>query len=75
MGRVKVWAEDDATVHDPDHETLKEAYFRLYGEPLEYARAILVADLGDADEYTFPNGAIVLATFPGNSVIFEEEEQ
>lgn len=64
-----IWAEDECTTHDPDHETLEKAYLRIYGEKLDYDAAVSKEDHGDGVEHVMPNGAIVWASFPGGSQI------
>ena len=71
-----LWTEDDATTSDPDHETIRMAWKRLFDEDFDVVKeqsGVLKIDHGDADEYRFPDGRIALATYPGNSVIMRRE--
>ena len=67
--RKKVWSEDDATTHDPDHEHVEKAYKRLVGREFDTRDAIRVNDQGDAIEYEMPEGWFVIMSYPGNSAI------
>ncbi len=65
-----VWAEDDATVRDPDHETLGAAWKRLYGEDFYSVEYLATkTDHGDGDEYVFPDGRIAWCSYPGGCEI------
>jgi hypothetical protein len=63
------WSEDDATINDPDHETVRMALLRLTGVPFDiFAAKATKQDLGDAIVYTW-GGLDVYVSFPGNSRI------
>lgn len=63
-----VWTEDEATCGDPDHETIKAAWRRSFGE--DYPDVCLASwDAGDAVFRLFPKGRVAVCSFPGNSEI------
>lgn len=68
----RVWCEDDATYMLEDHEDLRDAWRRLYGEPYPGKKAAVeVFDGGDCDWILYPGGRVALSSFPGNSEIYE----
>lgn len=70
---VVVWTESDVTTHDPDHETLRKAFLRLFGRELDTSTAIRRRDEGDGILFTFPDGVEVFTSFPGNSQIWKRK--
>ena len=66
----RLWAEDDATCYSADHETLRKAWHRLFGEDFDVVKVRAEKiDHGDADEYRLQDGRVAIATYPGNSEI------
>lgn len=69
----RLWAEDDCTIHDPDHETLEKAFLRLCGVPLNggsYELGSSRIDCGDGEWIRTDSGLVVWSSYPGGSEIW-----
>lgn len=64
---TRVWSEDEATVSDPDHETVNEAFLRIYKVPVP--RPLETWDAGDAVYELLPASLVVVRSYPGNDEI------
>lgn len=71
----QVWIEDDATIHDPGHETLYHAYRRITGQVYSYKDAIESDDQGDGTLRLMPTGYVVWASYPGGGAIYAPAEE
>lgn len=67
----KVWSEDDATMNDPDHESVCDAWVERYGEDFDEKDAIAVFDGGDCMCYLMAGGRVLEQSYPGNSRILQ----
>ncbi len=72
---VRAWAEDDATLRDPDHESLRDAMDRLglpWGKdgPTESVRHEGFVLLGDAEAWELDDGTVIVSSYPGASEIW-----
>jgi len=66
-----IWQEDDATLHDPDHETIDAACLRITGLTREdFVSRGNKVDLGDANSYALDGWLIVLG-YPGANEIYK----
>lgn len=66
---VKLWSEDDATLHDPTATKVYEAWETLFGTPMPDRKdAIAFADRGDALEFLFPDDVLVTDSFDGTTI-------
>lgn len=64
LGRIR-WIEDDATINDPDHETVKRALLRLTGIPFDtFVKNATTKDLGDAKVHVWGD-VEVYVSWPG----------
>ena len=65
------WSEDEATINDPDHWSIRHAWWRAFHEDLDTDKGIKIRDAGDAIFYLMPNGYIVCMSYRGNCSIHE----
>jgi hypothetical protein len=63
----RVWCEDDATVGMPDHETVEQAFERIYAVPMP--PPIETFDDGESVYKRLCLGIVVCESYPGNSEI------
>lgn len=69
-----LWMEDDATaLSDPDHETVRKAYLRIFGKEWNPDDVIEKSDEGDGVDYLMPK-CVVWMSYPGNSAIYAKPE-
>ena len=66
-----LWSEDDATVSCEGHESLCNAWLRLFGERLDLGKRIEFEDCGDVEWNKMPNGKIIQHSYSGNNAIYE----
>jgi hypothetical protein len=66
----RVWAEDECTTHDLDHETLPMAFERLFGRPFVIEDALLTEEHGDADYRLMPGGIVAISSYPAATEIY-----
>lgn len=65
----KLWAEDDCTTRDPDHETLARAWQRLFKSDFKVSRCLESWDAGDATYNLHHEGIVTVSSYPGNDEI------
>lgn len=66
---VKLWEQDDATLHDPTATKASDAWETLFGTPMPNRKdAIAFADRGDALEFLFPDDVLVTDSFDGTTI-------
>lgn len=71
----RLWQEDDATPGTDGHETVGDAWERLFGETLITSQAEAREDCGDHDMLRMPNDHVVCLSYPGNNAIYAPEGQ
>jgi hypothetical protein len=70
VNAVVVWSEDDATVNDPDHEFVWDAYKRLYGGIRD--NVLGKQDKGDVIYYKMPDDVLIAFSYPpGDGAIYD----
>lgn len=63
----RVWAEDDATISQLDHETVDRAFKRIYGVTMP--NHLEIYDDGESVYKRLPMGIVICESYPGNSEI------
>lgn len=69
-----VWREDDATVNLPGHESVHDAWQRLFGRSLMLTQAVEVWGSVDAEYYRMENGYVAMIAGYGEDAIYEAGE-
>jgi hypothetical protein len=70
-----LWPEDDATAGTSGHESVIQAYKRLFGKDLTKEDVAFTLDRGDNEMRWLKDDTVVVVSYLGNNAIYRVQEQ